>query len=410
MFLMWLRIKIAIRNAFRNRRRSFLNVFMIASAVASLILFEGFTHNMVEGLRETTIETQTGHLQIASNNFWQKKKLKPKENLITNFSKILKELKTDSRIKYAAGRIEFFGLLSHNDDSMSARVMTVDPEKEFSRNKYFHYRQGKELTSKMPFEVAVGSGLARKLNITPGSSVTVLTHTYEGIVNAMDFTVSGIFQTDIAEFDDNTLLMPLKTAQDLLDTKAVEQIIIGLHSSWDTKSVLDSLVPKLSSIASDTGVKTWFQLATLYKQVSMFNRVQNLIIQLILMTLVMLSIANTVGMSIMERTGEIGTLRALGEQRHSIVIQFLFEGFVLGAFGAIVGILCGIGMACLFNQMNIPVLFPGASSPIFIKITILIPAIIKSSLSGVLITVIAAIIPSYRSAKMNIVTALRHNI
>ena len=71
---------------------------MIASAVASLILFEGFTHNMVEGLRETTIETQTGHLQIASNNYWEKKKLKPKDNLIPNYSKILNLLKQKRKL------------------------------------------------------------------------------------------------------------------------------------------------------------------------------------------------------------------------------------------------------------------------------------------------------------------------
>lgn len=407
---MWLRIKIAIRNAFRNRRRSTLNVFMIASAVASLIVYEGFTHNMVEGLRETTIETQTGHLQIAAKTYWEKKKLKPKDNLIANYSKILNELKSDPRVKYVAGRLEFFGLLSFNDESMSARVITVDPEKESSRNKYFHFRKGKELSSKRPYQVAVGSGLAKKLNISTGKSVTVLTHTYDNIVNAMDFTVAGIFQTDIAEFDDNTILMPLKTAQSLLDTKAVEQIVVGLHSSWDTKAVINSLEPKLSSVAPNTGIKTWFQLATLYKQVSMFNQVQNLIMQMILMTLVMLSIANTVGMSIMERTGEIGTLRALGEQRKSVIIQFVFEGFILGLFGATLGTLLGLGFATLFNSMNVPVLFPGASSPIFIKIAILLPAILKASASGVVITVLAAVLPSYRATKLNIVTALRYNI
>jgi len=407
---LWLRFKIAIRNAFRNRRRSLLNVFMIASAVACIILFEGFTFNMVEGLRETTIETQTGHLQIASQSFWEKKKLRPKDNLIPNYTKILAELNRDKRIKYAAGRLEFFGLLSHGDESISTRVTTVDPFKERSRNKYFNFRKGRELSHKRPFEVAVGSGLAKKLSIETGSQVTVLTHTYDGIVNAMDFKVSGIFQTDIAEFDDNTLLMPLKTAQRLLDTKAVEQIVIGLNSSRDTKSVMESMAPKLSSLAPETDIKTWFQLATLYKQVSMFNSVQNTIIQMILMTLVLLSIANTVGMSIMERTGEIGTLRALGEQRASVVVQFLFEGFVLGTTGVLIGTLGGIGFAHFFNSLNIPIVFPGASSPIFIKIAVLFSAMAKAGISGIVITVLAALLPAYRSAKMNIVQALRHNI
>ncbi len=407
---MWLRIKIAIRNAFRNRRRSLLNIFMIASAVASIVIFEGFTYNMVEGLRETTIETQTGHIQLALDSFWEKTNLKPKQNLITKYKKLLKELEKDKRVKYAAGRLEFFGLLSKGDASISARAVTVDPGKEVSRNRYFRFKEGKALQSKRLFQIAIGSGLAKKLGIKSKDSVSVLTHTYDGVVNAMDFEVSGIFQTDISEFDDNTFLIPLKTAQKLLDTLAVEQIVVGLNSSWDTTAFKESVRPKVAAIAPQVIVKTWFQLATLYKQVSIFNQLQNTIVKLILFSLVLLSIANTVGMSIMERTGEIGTIRALGEQRSSVVFQFLIEGFFLGLCGALLGALGGVFLANLFNSMSIPVVFPGASSPIIIKIEVLVASIVKAGSLGVLITVLAAILPAFRASRMNIVQALRHNI
>lgn len=407
---MWLRIKIALRNAFRNQRRSCLSVFMIASAVASIVIFEGFTYNMVEGLRETTIETQTGHIQMARKTFWEKSNLKPKQNLILDYSQFIESVKKDGRVKYVAGRLEFFGLLSKDDASISARAVTIDPGKEVSRNKYFRFKEGNALSEKHPFQVAVGSGLAKKLGIKTRDSVSLLTHTYDGVVNAMDFEVSGIFQTDISEFDDSTLLIPLETAQKLLDTQGVEQIVVGLNSSWETKDFKGFLEPKLGTLSGEVQLKTWFQLATLYKQVSIFNKLQNTIVKFILFMLVLLSIANTVGMSILERTGEIGTIRALGEQRKSIVWQFLTEGFFLGLCGAIVGGLGGALLAHLFNAMNIPVVFPGASAPIIIKIQILGTSIVKGGALGILITVVAAILPAYRAAKMNIVQALRYNI
>jgi putative ABC transport system permease protein len=407
---MWLRIKIAIRNAFRNKRRSLLNIVMIASAVSAIIIFEGFTHNMVEGLRETTIETQTGHLQLALNSFWDKKSLKPKDNLIPDYRKVVAVLQKDKRVKYVAGRLEFFGLLSKGDESISARIVTVDPGKEISRNQYFHFVQGNALSPKKPFQLAIGSGLAKKLGVKVKDNVSLMSHTYDGIVNAMDFDVSGVFQTDISEFDDNTLLIPLKTAQKLLDTNAVEQIVVGLKSSWDTLAVKEDLRPKIASLVPEIQTKTWFQLATLYKQVSMFNRIQNNIVQIILMALVLLSIGNTVGMSILERTGEIGTIRALGEQRKSVVFQFLAEGFFLGLCGSVFGILWGIFLAKTFNALNIPIVFPGASSPIFIKIELLGPSMVKATCLGILITLVAAILPAYRASKMNIVQALRQNI
>ncbi|NBY20606.1 ABC transporter permease [bacterium] len=407
---MWLRVKIAIRNAFRNRRRSVLSVLMIASAVASIVIFEGFTYNMVEGLRETTIETQTGHVQLARQSYWEKTNLKPKHNLISNYRQFILEAEKDSRVKYATGRLEFFGLLSKEDASISARAVTIDPSKEVSRNQYFRFKEGGALTSGNGFQVAIGSGLAKKLGIKTKDSVSLLTHTYDGVVNAMDLEVSGIFQTDISEFDDSTLLISLSTAQKLLDTEGVEQIVFGLNSSWDTKQFRDDLAPKLAGLSEDIQLKTWFQLASLYKQVAMFNKLQNIIVKFILFSLVLLSIANTVGMSIMERTGEIGTIRALGEQRKSVVWQFLTEGFFLGLCGALLGGLGGSLLAYLFNSMNIPVVFPGASSPIIIKIQVLGSSIFKGGGLGVMITVLAAVLPAYRAAKMNIVQALRHNI
>ncbi|NQW44858.1 MAG: ABC transporter permease [Deltaproteobacteria bacterium] len=407
---MWLRIKIAFRNAFRNRRRSLLNIFMIASAVAAIVVFEGFTHNMISGLRETTVQTQTGHLQLALRSFWEKKSNKPKQNLIKSYQRVVTELLKDKRIQYAAGKLEFFGLLSKGDESMSVRIITLDPQKEVSRNKHFRFREGKALHKNRPFQVAVGNGLARKLGLKANSNVSILTHTYDGVVNAMDFEVSGIFQTDIAEFDDSTLLIPLKTAQELLDTTAVEQIVVGLKSSWDTTMVKDSVRAVLAGIDPDIQVKTWYQIATLYKQVSMFNRVQNTMVQFILMALVLLSIMNTVGMSILERTGEIGTIRALGEKRAAVVFQFLMEGLFLGLGGVLLGILGAICIAKGFNAMNIPIIFPGASAPIFIKIEVLYSAILKASLLGLGITILAAVIPAHRASKMNIVEALRYNI
>lgn len=383
---------------------------MIASAVASIVIFEGFTYNMVEGLRETTIETQTGHVQLARQSYWEKTNLKPKHNLISNYRQFISEAEKDSRVKYATGRLEFFGLLSKEDASISARAVTIDPSKEVSRNQYFRFKEGGALTSGNGFQVAIGSGLAKKLGIKTKDSVSLLTHTYDGVVNAMDLEVSGIFQTDISEFDDSTLLISLSTAQKLLDTEGVEQIVFGLNSSWDTKQFRDDLAPKLAGLSEDIQLKTWFQLASLYKQVAMFNKLQNIIVKFILFSLVLLSIANTVGMSIMERTGEIGTIRALGEQRESVVWQFLTEGFFLGLCGALLGGLGGSLLAYLFNSMNIPVVFPGASSPIIIKIQVLGSSIFKGGGLGVMITVLAAVLPAYRAAKMNIVQALRHNI
>lgn len=407
---MWLRFTIALRNSFRNKRRSLLNICMIAGAVSTIIVFEGFTHYMVMGLRETTIETQTGHLQLANPSYWNRTSEQRKDNLIADYEKILNELDKDKRVKYAVGRTEFFSLVSLGNRSVSARTISLDPAKEKSRNKYFKFIKGKPLHPKNLYQIALGRGLAQQLRAKPKDRMSVLTQTYDGVVNAIDVEISGIFATDIKEFDDSTILMPLKTAQKLLDTVGVEQIVVGLKDTDDTAIVKNMLETKLTRMGSNVKVKDWESVATLYRQVSTFNKVQNTVVQVILMSLVLLSILNTVGMSIAERTGEIGTVRALGERRKTIVYQFLLEGLMLGFFGVIAGTIWGFIAAKGFNALQVPMTLPGASTPIFVQIDIVGNAIAMGAALGIITTLVAAILPANRASKMNVIEALRHNI
>src|SRR5688572_27775658 len=125
---MWLRMKMAFRNTFRNRRRTALNVLMIAGGVCTMLLFEGLVHRMVVGLRETTIKTQTGHLQIAKNKYWDKTSKNAKETLINNYEAWIAHIKKNPHVTYATGRLTFFCLLTNNERSLSAQGISFDPQ------------------------------------------------------------------------------------------------------------------------------------------------------------------------------------------------------------------------------------------------------------------------------------------
>ncbi len=404
---MWLRLKLAFRNTFRNRRRTALNILMIAGGVCTMLLFEGFAHRMVFGLRETTIKTQTGHLQIAKKSFWNKSAKRPKDNLLPEYKAWIQSIRKTPHVAYAAGRIAFYCLVSHGEKSLSAQGVSFDPQAEKSRSRAFRFIKGVGLNPKNKFQVGVGVGLATKLKLHPGNRVTLLGQTYDGVVNALDMEVSGIFQTAITEFDDNSFIIPLDAAQSLLDTRGVEQIVVGLDSTSSTSYVRRDLEQRLNTAANGVEVKPWFWLATLYNQVANFFNVQNKAFKLIILTLVLLSILNTIGMSIAERTSEIGTVRAMGETSESLVLQFLLEGLILGVVGALVGALFGVIIAYIVNWMHIPIILPGANSFYWIKIDLLVEAIKQSTLLAVAASAIAALIPAIRASRLNIVDALK---
>jgi putative ABC transport system permease protein len=406
MKLLW---NLAFRNIFRNRRRTALNLFMIASGVTSILLFEGFTRNLVTSLKELTIRTQTSHLQIANTKFWESEVKKPKEGLLENYPKIMEAVKAAPGVKYAAGRLSFYGLVSTKDQSVSARGISFDPALETDRVQGFRFTEGHALTADSPFQVMVGRGLAKRLGTKAGDSLTLIANTFDGVINALDVEVSGIFQTGIAEFDDLTFLVPLTSAQRLLDTQNVEQILVGLTDTDLTDSVAAGLASQLASQPT-IRVKPWHEVAKLYNQIASFLRVQNLLIAFIIGVLTLCAISNTIGMSVFERTGEIGTIRALGETQGSVVNQFLREGFILGALGSFIGLVFGGAAAATLNALAIEIVMPGASSVIKIHVELFAGAFLGATALSVVSATAAAFISAWRASRLGISDALRRNV
>jgi putative ABC transport system permease protein len=267
--------------------------------------------------------------------------------------------------------------------------------------------KGKGFSKKNSFQIVLGSGLAIKLNAKVKNNITVLVQTLEGVVNALDLETVGIFQTGIAEVDDNTFFVPLKTAQTLMDTKQVEQVVVLLHNTEDTDKVLDQINRKIDSNFKG---KPWYLISKLYQQVELFNKVQNRMVEMILLALMLLAIMNTIAMSVFERTGEIGTIAALGEVRQAILFQFIFEGFLLGALGSIVGVVCGIILTHFINFLQIPIVMPGTSRSFIIEIHFYFSAFRDAAFLALIASTFAAIFPAVRASRLQVAEALRHNV
>ncbi len=402
-----MRLKIAFRNVLRNKRRTVLNVFMIAGGVSALIIFNSFVLSIITGLRDITIKTQTGHLQIATESNWNKTAKSPKDALMTDYSKLQKKIARHPRIKSVSGRLTFFGLISKGDSSTSAQGMSFDPTAEGNIARNFKFDTGRGFESPKAYELALGSPLAKQLGIKVGDRVTILANTFDGVVNALDLEVVGIFTTAVAMVDERTFIVPLKIAQKLMDTDRVERLIVNLKDTGETDTIMEFVQKELGR---GLEVRPWYVVSQLYRQVEEFNRVQNSILEVIILSLILLGILNTIGMSVFERTGEIGTVAALGEPARSILIQFVLEGGILGFLGSLAGIGLGMLLTLLINACEIPLVMPGATLPLTIKLDFYVRAFYEAGLLSVLAGTCAAIMPAFRASRMNIANALRHNI
>jgi len=404
-----MRLKIAFRNVTRHKLRSILSLCMIAGAVTSMIIFRGFSQYSLDSLKHIAAENQFGHMQIGKVKYWSPGAESRKERMF-NLSQI-EHIKTKNpSIENISGRLSFFGLISNGELSVGGKIIGIDTINEPKFAKSMAIKAGNFFQSNDSLQAMIGNLLAKQMNVKTGDSITVLTNTIDGVMNAMDLEVSGIFSAGIDEIDSQVIYIPLKTSQRILDTDDVDTGVLRFNKLEEAELISSKISNDLKANDPSMMNKTWRELAVLFRQVEKFYGVQNRIIEAILFALMFLGILNTVSMTVVERTGEIGTLRSLGESRGDIIKQFLLESFLV----SIVGLFAGVGLSLLLIQVihaaNIVTEMPGASTPFQIQIIFLYSAVFYSSLLAVVTATFATYLPALRASKMDIVDALRKNI
>lgn len=403
-------LKLAFRNVFRNLRRTLLVMSMIIGGFCALVIFRGFAHNMNWTMSDTVIRTQFGHLQIMKQAVLDNATVDiPKEKLLDETELLTKMATSDPDVLYASGRISFYGLLTADEKSTSAMGLAFDGKIETQMRDSMKVIDGHNLSFEKPMEVILGSGIQQRLKLKIGDNITALAQTFSGSINAIDLELVGVFQSGISEVDNTTFILPLKAAQKLLDTDDVERLVITTASRDKVDGVRDRLKASLST-KTDIVVKTWWELADLYRKVEEFYRVQNLIVGIILLSLTFLGILNTAGMAVFERTGEIGTTRALGSTAGDIVKLFTYEGAALGLISCLIAIPVSFLVITAINAIAIPIEVPGASLALVVKIDIFWDAYRDAFLTCSLTSIFATMIPAYKSTKLSIVDALRRSI
>ena len=195
---------------------------------------------------------------------------------------------------------------------------------------------GHHMEDKDAFGIMVGQGVAHGLKLKPGDQVTLLANTLEGALNSVDLEVVGVFQSFSNDYDARAIKIPLAAAQELLGSPGVNALVISLKKTEDTDRAAAALKEQL--VPSDLEVKTWIELNDFYEKTVELYKSQFGVLQLIILVMVLLSVANSVNMSIFERTGEFGTMMALGNRRGQVFRLIIAESLWLGLMGACAGL------------------------------------------------------------------------
>jgi putative ABC transport system permease protein len=207
--------------------------------------------------------------------------------------------------------------------------------------------------------------------------------------------------------------MHLSLAQRLVYGKGEPQvtaIMLQLDHTADMAAVRKRLNALIAERGWDLEVRDFAELAPMYNQViGMFSAIFTFI-AILMGVIVLFTVVNTMTMAVVERTNEIGTLRALGMRRSGVRRLFLTEGWILGLIGATVGVGSGVGIALLINGAGLHWTPPSNVDPIPLSIEVLRnPALLAGCWIGlVLVATLSSLMPANKAARMTVVDALRH--
>lgn len=399
--------RLAVRNVIRQKIRSSVTLTAIVLGVAGLILAGGFVKDIFFQLGEAVIHSQTGHIQVFKKGFLEGGTRYPERFLLDEANGVAASLRSLPDVTEVSARLNFSGLLNNGKRDLAIIGEGIEAEKEARLGTYLKLISGRQLVADDSFGIMLGQGVASTLGLTPGDTVTLLMNSAEGALNTLDFEVVGIFQSFSKDFDARAVRIPLKAVQELMMTEGANILVVSLANTEATDNsvafVRSALTPGVQALA-------WHELSDFFgKAVQMYDR-QFGVLQIIILFMVLLSVANTVNMNVFERQSEFGTLQALGNTHADIFRLIVLENVVLGVVGAFAGVAVGLLLGKLISAVGIPMPAPPNSNQGYTALIRPDAAICVVAFGvGFAATAFASILPALRVSRTPVVEALRQS-
>lgn len=458
-------LMLALRNLLRNRRRSLTTLLAMVIGLTATLLFGGYSSNSILAMQTGYVQV-VGHLQIQRQDYFLYGSGNPAAYGIAGYQRIMDLIKTDPVLQpmltVVTPKLDLGGIAGNFSAGVSKTVLAagvvVDEQNQMRAwNDYgsLSYSHPLALTGTAPESAVIGTGVARLLQLcgplqvpncraappmpegtgqaapaditalsaleTPAPGAASATHIEllaandHGVPNVAALNVVKAENYGLKELDDVFMEMHLTQAQRLIfggTAPQVTAIQLQLQHTDQMPQAKARLQELLASALKDAQleVQDFETLVPIYGQtIQFFDSVFGFIATLI-GVIVLFTVGNTMSMAVVERTVEIGTLRAMGLRRSGIRRLFMVEGMLLGSIGALLGVGIALGVASLINHSGLTWTPPGYVYAYPLKVRVWGDArlIVGSAVGLVLVAIVSAWWPANRASRLAVVDALRH--
>ncbi len=399
-------IQIAWRNVWRSRLRSGIVIAAIAIGLFAGLFFMGFSWGLSIQRVDSAIAGEFSHIQV-HNPGW--KEDHSTRDTVTGGMALIREIQQRPSVKAASARVMNEGMFTTARGATGIQIHGVEPEEEIALT---HLNEtlveGQYLDSARGTPILVGKSLAEKYKLRLRNTVVLTFQDASGHVTSGAFKVSGFYQTVNAKNDQSKVFVKRSDLQALMGMDAeVHEIAILLQNPDSVPEVQASLVAE----RPDLKVETWKELAPDLRLIVDAVGSKMMVFMVIILLALGFGIVNTMMMSVLERTRELGMLMAVGMNKLRVFLMIMYETVFLTMVGAPLGMFMGWVAIQYFGKKGIDLaaFSEGLSQYGFDTMiyTALTPEFyIQVAVMVVATALISAIFPAWRALRLKPVEAI----
>lgn len=397
--------RLAWRNLWRHKRRTFIMLTAIALGAWFMLFTAAFTRGLIEQQVHDAIFTLTGHIQIHQKKFRDDPAI---ENSMQPPGKNLLQALGDKQVVQWTSRVRLPAVVVSERESRGTTLVGIDPEHEKGLSFIGDpVKIGRNLRSIDDDGIIIGRRMAERLQTKIGRRIVLMAQDSNGDVADRGFRIVGLFTAELEATETAYVFTGRHVVQNMLK---MGDRISEIELITKSRDKLGPLTQKLRAAAPGLEVKDWKELQPLLVATVEFYDAFMIIWYFIVFLAMSFGLVNTLLMAVFERTRELGLFQALGMRPGFIVGQVMIESLILMVLGLVIGnLLSWLSVLSLADGLDLRSFAQGMeqfSMPSILKLQLTIGDVLTANILVIVLTLIASLYPAWRAARFVPVEAI----
>jgi len=408
-------LKLGLKNLTRQKRRNIITIFVIAFSFFGYLFMDSIMGGMEEMSFSNIKNYDTGNIQVMHPEYWEDREKLPLENLIYLNQDTIDSIKNMDGVIGVSPELRFQASLNNGIDETVVLGLGISPEQYSEVFDTKNYITEGSMFAPGESKAVIGVRLAELMDLKVNDYITLLIRTKEDTFNTIDVEISGLLNSPNPMINNGIVFVPLDIAQQALNIGNGVSLFALKTASGNEDKITKALMNSFKEKNLDLKAYSWRESAASVIALSAAKKGGAATILSVVLLIGMIGIINNVILSALERTGEIGMMKALGMREWEIVFVFMVEATGIGILGGLAGCLIGFAGISYMAKYGFDLSYMGGDMsefgiPILDKIygTWNIPAFGFLFILSVMVALLSSIMPAYWAAHKDPVKAIYH--